>query len=110
MNFNADSPIYLQIVRSFESLIDKGAYQDGDPLPSVRETAVSMNVNPNTVARSFQVLVEDGYAISLPKKGYFAKKGGKDIRMEELSIEIHSLLKRGYSKEEIIEVLNKEGK
>lgn len=97
-------PLFIQIKDYYERLIDVGAFKDGDEMPSVREVALIHNANPNTVHRAFALMVEDGYLISIPKKGFYVQKEVKkvDHHLKEIIIE---LLNSGYQKEEIIKVL-----
>lgn len=46
-------PVYLQIVSQFEQMIRDGVLSPGDQLPSVRELSAALQVNPNTVAKSY---------------------------------------------------------
>ena len=109
MDFNGRDPIFLQIARFYERLISLGALKEGDALPSVREVAFANRVNPNTVERAFRQLVEEGYVVALPKKGFFVSKDkGETKRQKVLLSRLAELLEAGYSKEEIIHAL-KEG-
>lgn len=53
-------PIYLQIVEQIRSAAATGVLQEGETLPSVRDLAVELAVNPNTVARAYRELQRDG--------------------------------------------------
>lgn len=53
-------PIYLQIVEQIRSAAATGVLQEGEALPSVRELAVELAINPNTVARAYRELQRDG--------------------------------------------------
>lgn len=54
--FQASKPIYMQIVDKIISEIVQSKQQPGDKLPSVREMAVQMGVNPNTIQRTYTEL------------------------------------------------------
>ena len=108
MEFDSSKPIFNQIADYFRRLITLGVYKTNDPLPSVRELALSEKVNPNTVQKGFQILVDEGIVVSLPKKGYFVSKSGLLDRKSVLEDKIKDLLKSGFTKQEIIEVLSKE--
>jgi DNA-binding transcriptional regulator YhcF (GntR family) len=60
MEFLDREPIYWQISRFLEERILTGEWKPGDRIPSVRDLAVALEVNPNTVARTFQLLQEAG--------------------------------------------------
>lgn len=105
MVFNNSLPIYLQVKNYFINLIKTGSIKENDPLPSVREVAVFFNINPNTVMRSFDELVKEGYIVSIPKKGFFVSEVAKDSRKEYLVNSIKDLLSKGYTCEEIEKIL-----
>lgn len=60
MEFNRDQPIYLQIKKDFYQRICNGTIHPGDKLPSVRETAVELGVNLNTIQRAYMDMERDG--------------------------------------------------
>ena len=55
-SFQADTPIYTQLVARLQEQIVSGAYPPGSKLPSVRDLAANAGVNPNTVQRAFAEL------------------------------------------------------
>ena len=73
-------PLFIQIKEYYEHLIDIGAFNEGDEMPSVRVVALEHNANPNTVQRAFSLMVESGYLISIPKKGFYVHIKSKDNR------------------------------
>ena len=58
LDFRADDPIYLQIVRQIETLVTEGVLKPGDQLPTVREMAIDLRINFSTVARAYRILDE----------------------------------------------------
>ena len=56
MNFNENQAIYIQIMDLAEELILLGKWLPGEKIPSVRELAASLQVNPNTVMRAYEQL------------------------------------------------------
>jgi GntR family transcriptional regulator len=54
-------PIYDQIKAGLKGLVATGALRPGDPAPSIRGLAVTLKVNPNTVARAFRELTIEGF-------------------------------------------------
>lgn len=95
-------PLFIQIKEYYEHLIDIGAFVEGDEMPSVRVVALEHNANPNTVQRAFSLMVESGYLISIPKKGFYVHIKSKDNRKEHLQEIVKTLLDEGYTKEEIL--------
>jgi GntR family transcriptional regulator len=64
-------PIYLQIMEAVQRLVATGRQQPGDQLPTVRQLAVDLRVNPNTVARAYLELEHRGVIASQQGKGTF---------------------------------------
>ena len=64
--------IYEEIKETAERYIALGVLKDGERLPSVRTLAMKLGVNPNTVARAYYALEQEGIIRSFPKKGVFA--------------------------------------
>ena len=62
MNFipNDKEPVYLQIIKYFKQQIVIGEFKPGDIIPSRREMAVNIKVNPNTVQKSYKEMEEMG--------------------------------------------------
>ena len=63
INPSASSPIWLQIEEGIRRMISLGALKPADPVPSVRDLARTLRVNPNTVARVYQRLTEGGVLV-----------------------------------------------
>ena len=59
MNFDNNTPIYLQIIRIIKLDIIKGEYKPGDKLLSVRTLALKYKVNPNTIAKALNILEDE---------------------------------------------------
>lgn len=60
VNFNNRDPVYLQIVRYFKEQIVNGVLDPGEEIPSRRELANRMKVNPNTAQRAYKEMEEQG--------------------------------------------------
>ncbi len=58
LDFRSQEPIYLQIVRQVEKLVQDGALKPGDQLPTVRQMAIDLRINFSTVARAYNILDE----------------------------------------------------
>ena len=71
MEFRNRQSIYLQIGDFICENILSGKWKDGDKIPSVRDMAVSIEVNPNTVMRSYSYLQENGIITNQRGIGYF---------------------------------------
>lgn len=64
-------PIWLQLRNRLIYLITSGHYKAGDKLPTVRELAISLKINYNTVNKVYLSLIHDGYIVSFRGKGTF---------------------------------------
>ena len=71
MEFNTNTPIYIQIMDEVKRLIVIGQYNCNDQIPPVRELAITFGVNPNTVQRALSELERDGLLISERTNGRF---------------------------------------
>ena len=58
LDFRSQEPIYLQIVRQVEKLVQEGILKPGDQLPTVRQMAIDLRINFSTVARAYHILDE----------------------------------------------------
>ena len=66
LNYRDPRPIYEQVKSEFRRLILSGALPRGEKLPSVRELAGSLAINPNTIQRAYRELEAEGYILSMP--------------------------------------------
>ena len=107
LNYRDSRPIYEQVKDGLRQLIINGVLTEGSRLPSVRELAVSLTINQNTIQRAYRELEAEGYTVSVPGKGSYvsrendAAKARKAELMEKLSAltaELHSL---GVSEEDM---------
>jgi GntR family transcriptional regulator len=74
MEFNRERSIFLQIADLVCENILSGKWKNGDRIPSVREMAVAIEVNPNTVMRTYAFLLEKGILSNKRGIGYFASE------------------------------------
>lgn len=72
INFRDSRPIYEQVKTTLRKLIVSGAMSPDEKLPSVRELASQLVINPNTTQRAYRELEQEGYIISIPGKGSYA--------------------------------------
>lgn len=69
-------PIYQQIVEQVKRSTALGVLQSGEQLPTVKQLALDLTVNPNTVARAYRDLERDGVIETAPGRGSFVKSDG----------------------------------
>lgn len=72
LNYRDTRPFYQQIKDNVRHLVISGALKKDEQLPSVRELAASLAINPNTIQRAYRELENEGYIYTLPGKGTFA--------------------------------------
>lgn len=73
-------PLYAQIERQVRALLGRGHWKPGDRLPSVRETAVRLRVNPLTVVKAYQHLQQEGLLETRPGAGVYARRAPRSAR------------------------------
>ena len=95
-------PIYLQIMDNIRTQLASGILQPGDKLPSVRELAQKLSINPNTIQRAYRELEAKGIIQTLPGKGCFVCGVSGDPDWSALDKAVSQLLSQGVSREEII--------
>ena len=104
LNFSGKQDVYVEIADKYKEYIELGVYKNGEKLPSVREAAGELGVNPNTIARAYALLEEEGYICSLPKKGAFVIFGEPKERDEpDKKAVIYALRDMGISKKTLLE-------
>ncbi|MFP7495093.1 GntR family transcriptional regulator [Terribacillus saccharophilus] len=106
--FQSSQPIYLQLADRLNRQIVSGELKPGDKLPSVRETAVSSKVNPNTVQRTYRELEASGIVESRRGQGTFVTENQEilhsireKLKQEQIEHFIQVMHDMGYQNEEI---------
>lgn len=84
MEFNEPKGIYLQIADQIRERILRGEWKAGQRIPSIRELAVELGVNPNTVTRSYQKLLERELITNQRGRGYFVGERAADRALDEM--------------------------
>ncbi|NME70883.1 GntR family transcriptional regulator [Flammeovirga aprica JL-4] len=93
MEFTSNKAIYLQIMDLICEKVLKGTWGEGEKIPSVRQLAVELEVNPNTVARSYSSLQDDGIIFNKRGIGYFIS--------EEASKMVQNVEKSAFMKDDV---------
>lgn len=87
-NFDADRPIYIQLIERIKTMIASGEYAPGERVPAVRELAEQTAVNPNTLQRAMSELEREGFLISQRTSGRFVTEDS--VKIMELKKELAS--------------------
>ncbi len=102
-------PLYEQIKEKFKQLIITEVLQAEDKIPSVRELAQQLTINPNTIQRAYRDLEAEGYIYSIRAKGSFVapkrlaeSRAEKDTLAEEFSGIIRQAKFFGVEEEELL--------
>ena len=85
INYRDPRPIYEQIQTELRRLMLTGVLPPGSRLPSVRELAGQLAINPNTIQRAYRELEADGYILSVAGKGLVRRAGRPAGRAAEKS-------------------------
>ncbi|MGA2389542.1 MAG: GntR family transcriptional regulator [Candidatus Sulfotelmatobacter sp.] len=80
--WNDNQPIYRQLRDRVVAMILDGVLKEGDPLPSVRVVAAEYRVNPLTVLKGYQQLVDEQLVESKRGRGMFINAGARDLLMQ----------------------------
>jgi len=108
-------PIYRQIIDQMRSSIAVGKIAVGEPLPSVRGLATELVINPNTIAKAYAVLVNDGVIESKQGRGYFVAKRReiytkreRQRRLEEVIVPfVAEAVTLGFDQQQIVDEIKK---
>ena len=80
--WNDNQPIYRQLRDRVVAIILDGVLKEGDPLPSVRNVAAEYRVNPLTVLKGYQQLVDEGLVETRRGRGMFINAGAHSLLLE----------------------------
>jgi GntR family transcriptional regulator len=93
LNFRDPRPIYEQVKDNLRHLIVSGALPENYKLPSVREMAAELAINPNTIQRAYRELENEGYICTVPGKGSFTcSRDGNTARISELMVKFDEIV------------------
>ena len=81
--WNEDQPIYRQLRDRVVAMILEGVLGDGDALPSVRNVAAEYRLNPLTVLKGYQELVDEGLVEKKRGRGMFVNDGARDQLLKD---------------------------
>lgn len=113
MEFLRHKPIFEQIADMICKKIIEGAYPDGNRIPSVRELASLLGVNPNTVVAAYNLLADNNIIVTQRGMGYITTANGQELAKKYIeNVLVHDELKRvlrdlkelGISEEQIIKI------
>lgn len=83
ISWNDKDPIYRQLRDRLVEMMLEGIYTDGEPLPSVRHVATEQRINPLTVSKAYQMLVDEGLVDKRRGLGMYVKEGASEKLREQ---------------------------
>ena len=116
IQWDDSQPIYLQLRDRVQNMILEGNLVEGEALPSVRTVSAEYQLNPITVSKAYQLLVDDQLAVKKRGLGMFVVDGAKEKLLQQerelfLTTELPALLRKlkrlHITKEELLEALDK---
>lgn len=113
LDFASRVPIYEQLYRNVVKLASVGAIKPGDKLPPVRTIATQLGVNPNTAAKAYHILENDGYIYTTVGRGSFLtdklskNSAEKIMAIEEFKKSVLSAHTFGAEEKELVEYIHK---
>ena len=113
LDYQDRRPIYEQIVERFQRMIVKGALEPGAQMPSVRQMASELSINPNTIQKAYAVLEQEGYIYPVKGKGSFVaddravREKRRQMSLERLDECLREMREMGMSREECLAEIEK---
>ena len=107
LDYRDSRPIYVQIMDALRQQIASGVLRQEEKLPSVRELAASLSINPTTIQRAYRQLEMEGWIATVPGKGCFVCGRPMEDPREELKLlqafedTVKKLLSMGYTPQEL---------
>lgn len=107
INYRDPRPIYEQVKDSLRRAIITGVLKADEKVPSVRDLAGQLAINPNTIQKAYRELETEGYIYSVPGKGSFVGECGEAIEARKAELYGHldatvtDILHLGVTQEEI---------
>ena len=108
IDYKDTRPIYEQVAEKFKSLILKGVLKPDEQMPSVRNLAMELSINPNTIQKAYSQLEREGFIYTVKGRGNFVA-GGENLLtqrqrscMEKILSLAEEAIEYGMSKDEII--------
>ena len=112
LDYKDRRPLYEQIVDKFSDMILKGVLKPDEKLPSVRNLAMELSINPNTIQRAYMELEHRGFLYSVKGRGNFVCDNDhlKEERKQEIKTNLLEKIKEAYSheirREEILQLVS----
>ena len=112
IDYTSREPIYEQVYNNVVSMISLGILEPKQQLPPVRQLALQLNVNPNTVSKAYKNLEQDGIIYSVVGKGSFVMENvsvvdsKKAEALKDTKLTVTDAMKLGVQKKEILDIVD----
>jgi len=112
INYQSQTPVYRQLYDQVIRFASLGVLPPGSKLPTVRSLATDLGINPNTVAKAYSLLENDGFIVSTVGRGsYITDKICNDSTLKTLiendfTVAVKNALGKGLSKSRMIDIIN----
>ena len=113
LQFDESAPLYQQIAAQLEEMIFTGGFTEGSQIPSTTQLSAQLHINPATVLKGMNMLVDKGLVEKRRGRGMFVAPGAQDKIMQasfyndyikRLLVEAHKL---GITKEHLLELIER---
>lgn len=94
INPRSSTPIYQQVVDGVKELVARGILVPGERMPTVRELAVELSLNPNTIAKAYQRLEQEGIIETMRSRGTFVAGRTEVLDMEAARQQLVDLVEK----------------
>lgn len=112
LDYQSRTPIYEQIIFEIERYVALGILKPNEQLPSIRDLANTLGINPNTVKKAYSELENKGVILTISTKGTFIAESITSVinkkfdeKIQDIKDIIFELEKMGHTKEEILKKL-----
>jgi GntR family transcriptional regulator len=114
LNNKASIPIYYQIYEQIKHLIAIKEMNEGVKMPTIRELAIELEINPNTVAKAYTELLREGFIKTEQGVGTFVGNPKQTLTSKDREMKLKEIVtafldetfKYGFTKDEIIQYIN----
>ena len=93
LDYTSRTPIYEQIVNEIERYVALGILKEKEQILSIRELAINLGINPNTVKKAYSILEQKGIIISMSTKGTFIKENASFVKENTINNYINDIEK-----------------
>ena len=114
VNPKSKQPLYEQLVDQLRRQLILGAVKAGAPLPSVRQLASELGINPNTIQKAYRCMEDEGMIVSVPGRGSFVSENLSEMLAKQVSEQESKLLtmlrtcrELGLTKENVVRLAEK---